>query len=417
MSTAKTRAQSDAEFGVHRLMGSPDGPVMYIEELDMDVPTFIDPRDDLIPQGYNRRFSRLSHHIPIAFRGDYTPEQLPEEYVASAGGPDAFRVNSEGFVLCGAHRVDGGLCGSKAVNRSGLCRNHGGALHPADKLLAGTNLSITKVEPERIASLDRVQRFIAGLMEVSELDDDEVAGCFVRNDQGVAISGFKIGVKFEQQITKELHIRLNRFLRSKTPEMLKIMCDIAESDLVEAADRIKAIQWISERTMGKTPDVLLVSGTDKPYEAIFEQIESGSREEFRAIEQKQTIDAEIVTTWDSNDDYSDPESEPSEWSGTDDGVDARSEHGLSAEIPIDDPMGFADEIIRKQKEAKELRERVSRAKRRRYAARAQGVGLSGDIAWLVQWRACDDGSGEWIGVLVPPEKQSKRLLDKLSATG
>ena len=40
------------------IMGEPDGPVMFVDELDREVPTFIDPRDDLIPDGYKDRFKR-----------------------------------------------------------------------------------------------------------------------------------------------------------------------------------------------------------------------------------------------------------------------------------------------------------------------------------------------------------------------
>lgn len=71
------------------------------------------------------------------------------------------------------------------------------------------------------------------------------------------------------------------FLQTKTASMLNVMVDIAESDLVEPADRIKAAQWVAERTMGKTPDVIIHGKVDAPYEAIFESIDAGSREDYR----------------------------------------------------------------------------------------------------------------------------------------
>lgn len=215
--------------------------------------------------------------------------------------------------------------------------------------------------------------------------------------------------------------------------MLKIVAEIAKSDLVEAGDRLKAAFWVAERTMGKTPDVLIHSQTDKPYESIFEQIETSSRDQYRAIESGVDVeDASIIDAesfeYGQDDDYSDSvvdegqgdsgsngdrvaddSNQSQRWSNVADDA-SNADHGIGAGIPVHDPAGYANEILEKRKEAKALRDRIQAAKRRRIVARAQGVGLRGDIAFAIRYRK---HGNRFKAILVAPHQQTQRDLDKI----
>lgn len=409
--------------------GEPDGPDQFVEELGLHVPTYVNPRTDLLPH-MGAKFQRLSHHVPFEMRGIYKREWLPVEYLRTAH----LHTDLAGYVLCNGTKQNGEQCPNRAVNRAPFCKNHGGALHPADKKMSAE--SNAPKDAKRVAKMDRPQKFMQGLLTVEELDDEEIQKLFIRNNDGVPVPVLKLGPRFVAQVTRELHARLNRYLQSKTPAMLHVMVDIAESDLVEPADRIRAAIWVAERTMGKTPDVLIHGTTDKPFQSIFEQIETTSREDYRAIESSrpEVVDAEVVE-YSENDDYSDPLLDDEQGdSGPNRDCDAsihddnderdrgedgsisglrNTSHDINPRIPVDDPHGYANEVIRKKAEAKELRERIARNKRRRIVARIQGVGLHGDVSWVIQFKK--KGS-EVIGVLVPPHKQTEKLLAKIEAS-
>jgi hypothetical protein len=243
-------------------------------------------------------------------------------------------------------------------------------------------------------------------------------------------------MKFEAMLSKELHNRLNRFLKSKAPSMLDVMVNIAESDLVEPADRIKAAIWVSERVMGKTPEVLITAKTEAPYETIFETVESGSRDHYRKIQAQRAIemgagdihDAEVVD--DEDVEYEADDSGQVATDGDSGSIRVSSESDLddssrrnaddSESVPttntgirIDDPRGYAQSVIDRKNEAKELRTRLAKAKRRRFAARANGAGLGDSPPWLIDWAQA--AGGLWVARVVAPSQQSQRVLDKIKA--
>ena len=363
--------------------GDADGPDVFVDQLGFIVPTFIDPRVDLLPKGTLTRFKRVSHHIPFQMRGHFKPEDWPEEYRQKI----EYSVNDDGYVLCAGISENGkknGLgCRSKAANRTQFCRNHGGGLHPLDKKIS---TETTMPAPlERIKGLDRPQRFMQGFLPIEDLADEEITGMFVYDDAGKKISSLSLGIKIHQRITQELHRRMNRFLQTKTASMLTVMVDIAESDLVEPADRIKAAQWVAERTLGKTPDVIIHGTTEQPYETIFESIDAGSRDSYRkSIESHQVgsqdgsvagyldiLDAEVDEE-DGSDEESDQESEPF--------VAEVAE--VAESVEINSNVSAAHEVERQ----KELRKARSKAKQRRYAARAMGASTAGDMSWAIEWK-------------------------------
>lgn len=437
-------------------LGDPDGPLRFIETLEREVPTYRDPREELIPEHARGKFKRLDYHVPFVLRGPFKLEDWPLQYVAKIAEP---RTDIEGYVLCGGLNRDGGLCGRQAVNRCHFCPNHGGALHPADKKMSKDVLA--PMPQDRIERMDRVVQFMQGFLQPHDLEDDEVQKGFIRNDQGQPVPAKKLGFKFEAQVAKELHSRLNRFLQSQTSDMLHVMVDIAKNDLYEAADRIKAAIWVSERTMGKTPDVVLQGTTTAPYASILESVESGSREDYRKSIQStrpevfgekfgRSGDSEVVVEAEvlgessgieevedgrSSDEledqgqhqvrvprYSeertsdDPRPAFSDRWGTDgsgefavsakeDGsyTDSGSDHSVKAR---------AEEIAQKRTTRLDQQKAIRKAKQRRFAARAVGSTSLDKHPWLFDFRKLRGTTKKQLK-LIPPDQQTEAVVKRI----
>lgn len=383
--------------------GDADGPDLYVEQLGIIVPTFINPRNDLIPV-QARAYKRVKHHIPFQMRGNFKPEDWPEEYREKV----EWTVDDDGFVLCSAVAAKtNGRCRNKAVNRENYCRNHGGGLHPLDKKISSAN--VVEVPESRIRGLTRPQRFMQGFIPIEDISDEEISGMFIYNDDGTRVQSLSLGVKIHQQIAQELHRRMNRFLQTKTASMLSVMVDIAESELVEPADRIKAAQWVAERTLGKTPDVIIHSTTEQPYEAIFESIDAGSREDYRKkIEEPrleldrgfhEIFDAEVI---EESEDSDSGESDP--WTASSSPTESASNGSLESARRASDN---ADELQRQQ----EIKKARAKQKQRRYAARAVGATNTHDMPWLIEWKF---DKGTFRMKLVCPDEQTQAKLDKVT---
>lgn len=398
--------------------GDADGPPQWVDELGREVPTFINERLDLVASyhGRDKAFIRLNHHVPFKMRGIFQPGDWPQAHRLRMG---KIRTDLGDFVLCTgvnrgrSDRGGGKLCKSRAVNRTMFCAAHGGSLHPADRKISA--MSVAPLPPDRIDNLDRVQKFMQGFIKTEELDDDEVQGGFVRNSQGMPIIGWRLGAKFQAQLTKELHRRLNEFLKTKTPDMLKVMVDIAENDLFEAADRIKAATWVAERTMGKTPDVLVTATTDAPYQSILSGIESSSRESYRETAEKYRnedgasagTDLEILDVevdYDSSEQGTSKVEQKAEVFVDSDGGD----HGSVA--------GYADRIDDERTRRVERAKSIRKAKARRYAARAVGATSMSDQPWLVEFVKTRNGGHSnptWKMKLWPPDQQTPSIVDRI----
>lgn len=384
--------------------GDADGPDTFVDQLGIVVPTFIDPRNDLIP-GRAKSCKRVKHHIPFKMRGFFTATDWPEKYRVTI----SWRQDDDGFVLCDGTTRNGNPCSSKAVNRTRYCRNHGGGLHPLDKKISIKN--VVEVPKDRIAQLTRVQRFLQGFISVEELSDEEIQGMFLYEDDGTKIQSISLGIKIHQQIAQELHKRLNRFLQTKTASMLAVMVDIAESELVEPADRIKAAQWVAERTLGKTPDIIIHGKSDAPYESIFQTIDAGSREDYRKKisstrlelggEHDPILDVEIVGQPEHRNQRNErAERDENHHSG---------QSSTSSNLESAQRCGENNDELNRQKELKKAR---AKAKQRRYAARAVGATTTHDLPWLVEWKFLSNGTFRM--KLVCPDDQTPAKLDKVN---
>lgn len=404
----KDKIVSDLGKGV--TFGDADGPNIFIPEFGFIVPTFVDPRIDLIPARSLKRFKRVNYHVPFKMRGFFSGLDWPEEFRSTI----EWREDDDGYVLCNAtsERNDGKKCRSKAVNRTQFCRSHGGGLHPLDK-----KMSIKSTVPapqDRVEKLNRPQKFMQGFLPIEEISDEEIQGMFLYNDDGTRVSSMTLGVKIHQQLAQELHRRMNRFLQTKTASMLQVMVDIAESELVEPADRIKAAQWVAERTLGKTPDIIMHGKVDAPYEAIFETIDAGSREDYRTqvasarLELGGTsdsyLDAEIIEQSEDSD------LEPVAADRQDESGSGYSDHGSSLEHARR-ASEKRDDVDRQ----KEIRKARAKAKQRRYAARAAGVATTQDLPWMIEWKFIDKGkySGCFTMKLVCPDEQTESKIGRV----
>ena len=339
----------------------------------------------------------VDYHVPFALRGIYKPDDLPEGYREAY----QFKTDVEGYVICAGKTKENFPCASRATNRARFCRVHGGALHPADKKISGQTLG--HIDEKRVAKMDRVQQFMQGLILVEQLSDNEIQGGFIYNNEGIAVVAAKLGAKFQAMLTKELHNRLSRFLQSKASSMLNVMVDIAENDLFEAADRIKAATWIAERTLGKTPDVVLHGDANKPYESVFDDhVESGSRESYRtqitssrleSDDGSDVIDVELVSESHDQEDCDD------------------AAQGLVADAQ--EAQDAADEIEQRKAEAKAARDRIKKAKQHRFAARANGATSLESAPWLIDFKKKGNA---FTARLIPPDRQTPAVLARLSAT-
>lgn len=425
-------------------MGEPDGPMRFVKSLGMEVPTFISPRDDLRTQYRNAKAHKnVDYHIPISKRGTYRPESLAD-YDPELDYP----ATETGMVRCGALMQRGRICQKAARNRTGFCSNHGGALHPADKLF----ISERGIMPSDVTKMSRMQMVEMGIIKVSELTDEEIAKGAIRNDDGTFTPNSQlVSVKINAQMRTEFFERADRFIRENVMDMLGEMRRIALSPVEEAKDKIQAIQWLTERALGKTPDVLITNQTDKPFDQLLGDISGGSREEYRnsqrelagrlidgefeskiivddenyeddEIDDENVADAEVadvpngvqiqviegdVVEVDSSDI---PESEGAQEIGSrilpmespgDSVAESDSVEGrTAAQLGVTNPAEIA--AMRKaQKDA------IKRRRNKRYAARAIGATTLDDLPYHLVFKECEtQRDGKFIRMkLVAPEDQ------------
>lgn len=418
-------------------LGEPDGPMRFIPQFGFEVPTYIDPRLDLKnfdPKSENAA-KRVDYHIPFQKRGKFKVKDWPEEYAKQHARQ---RVDLEGYVLCNGINSAGLPCARRATNRTHFCAAHGGALHLADKKLSvDTNVNLPE---ERIEKLDRPQLFMQGFLSVEDLEDDEIKGRFIRNNEGREVKARALGIKFEQEITREFHRRINEYLISKTPKALEVLTEIIESDMVEPADRLKAIGMLTDRTMGKPADVIIHGTTSKPYETILDSIENGgTREDYRKrvassrpvgeIEQNQTpLDAEVEYDIENEDEEFDSlersvlvRDRENQESGKVRLVDSsRNDNSSSSSSGHEDEnstLGYVDEITAKRAAVKEAKKRIQDAKKRRFAGRAVGAKSLDAIPFGLEFHMIKTGkmAGKLRMKLVAPSQLTEARVARMAS--
>jgi hypothetical protein len=384
----------------HHWLGETDGPMRFIPSLGMEVPTFVDPREDLKSKA-NAAGAHIAvdYHIPMGMRGSYKPEQL-----ANYEEGMAYPLAKAGNVRCGGLKADGQICQKMAQHRTGFCTNHGGAIHPADKFFSANRA----IAPTDLSLLTRVQKFQLEIIPLSELTDEEISKMAIRDDDGVFKKvDDKFRAKFRQMFMRELFNRADDYMSGNAMRMLEVVKEIADSDIHEARDRLDAAKWSIERVFGKTPDILLTNKSDKPFETLFADVVSGTREDYRqgnvpAIDMGNVIEGEIVIEdgteeEDDNDDvdiYEEVNSQPVtinvEFSDatvaapiTESGSDRGDNDGdTDGDIDI---LDLDAARAAKAQQIKDAKDKITRARKRRFAARAQGLNSISNVAYGVKF--------------------------------
>lgn len=284
------RQYSNGTVGTVELVGEPDGPVTWVPELALEVPTY------LTPGSKGMSAPTLQHHVPYAYRGPYKLDQ------AMVPMPENVRVNpSNGNVLCCIDPYYNNYkeCTTAAQNRTRFCERHGGALHPFDKLLS---------DPKAFSDYgSRYQQFKNGQLGVIDLDDEELAYQVIKPRSMMKVDFRNQSSKDVIQLRKqtltneqraamadELMRRREADLQAALGGAIKSLIDISTSDVYEGADRVKASTFIIEKVMGKAPEKLQIEQT-KPWETVFSGVAGGTREEARAARELDNfVDVEVV---------------------------------------------------------------------------------------------------------------------------
>ena len=422
--TLSTYLQKDLD----QIAAPPDGDLVFIDLIGFEVPSFVDPRYDLVQPGQVAKRPRLNHHVPLAYRGPFRPEDLPERSLWTG------ETNEEGLCVCTGKKKDGLPCRAEAQNRSQFCGMHGGALHPADKKMTKLPSGILP-DIAQARKLTRSQKVMMEIIPVEELGDDEIQGLFVYDDDGRKVKSRKLTEKIHAAMVKEMMTRAQDSTQSALMSMLGVIQGIAEDPLNEAGDRLKAAVWMAERSIGKTPEVVIHGKTDAPYEQIFTSLETTSRDDYRrSLESGNIIEAEVIPDGDSrqsgvtDDGARDDElrtngsgvlAEDYTYSRTDfddAGFDQSDGNDDSDEDESTVAERRARDIAERRSQLKRQRERrdqMQKAKNRRYAARAAGMTQVDDVPWMIEWKPTGK-QGYFCAKLWPPDAITPDIADRIA---
>lgn len=258
-------------------VGTPDGPSLYVPELGWEVGTFL-----VAPGG---KYPALKHHVPINCRGPFRPKDL-----ANYDAEKTYRTDKLGWMLCYSRIKSGERCNRKAVNRYPRCNFHGGRVHPLDKIVEEPK----QPENGEPLKLSRYQQFLAKQITVDDLDDEEVMQFGFRDERGRIFKPRNIPREVVHLFTRAIYDRALHELKINAVEATKTLASIMVDTSNEASIRLKAAEAILDRTLGKAPQVVAITGT-AAWEEVFDAIGSTTREESRRKREPKVIEGEIVT--------------------------------------------------------------------------------------------------------------------------
>lgn len=250
------------------LVGIPDGPVKFVEELGEDVPTF---------RKEPPRRKCLMHHVPLHKRGTFRPDQL-----ANYDPTREYRTDPMGYLLCYAKVKDQTTgeerrCKRKAENRFPRCASHGGGLHPWDKVAEKPSQPLTE---EQFQAMSRYQQYKAGFITIDDLTDEELALQGFRAKNGKIYQPKKLDRELALAFNRALFDRASQELRNGTVKAATTLVKMVEDPNLDAALRLKAATEILDRNLGKAANVVTVTH-QAPWEEMFEAIQGGKRRDAR----------------------------------------------------------------------------------------------------------------------------------------
>lgn len=131
----------------------------------------------------------------------------------------------------------------------------------------------TKRSRGLVAVPPRVQALLDGTLDISELDEEELARGYPRAADG----SFRnppvvIPRAIHARMMRELFERANRKLRENLTDAAATMVSIINNPELDPKIRLDASKWLIERTMGKTPDVT-VNIEEKRIDKLFERLD------------------------------------------------------------------------------------------------------------------------------------------------
>ena len=256
-------------------IGVPDGPARYVPELGCEVGTFT--------QEPSTGKACLKYHVPLHMRGPFRAPDL-----ANYDPSKTYRTNNLGYLLCYGSTAAGELCKRRAVNRYPRCDHHGGSLHPLDHVVSDQD-PMANLDPEKMT---RYQQYLAKMLTVDDLDDEEVLNFGFRMPGGQIYRPRNIPRELVNEFTKALYDRALHEIKVNAVEAAKTLATIMMDPNNDANIRLKAAESILDRSIGKAPQQLNITA-GAPWEEIFESITTATREQSRA-NRGNIIDAELA---------------------------------------------------------------------------------------------------------------------------
>lgn len=150
---------------------------------------------------------------------------------------------------------------------------------------------------EAARNMTRQEMFNRGLIQVSELDDDELVAGRCRGPDGkipkVTRTLGDIPRDLYEEMIAEHHRRTHELYRQQLNNALNTMVECMTDPAAEWRDRNDAAKYITERVMGKPQERVNVTVTKAPWEELMGDVAHITREQHQALKAG-TIDAEVV---------------------------------------------------------------------------------------------------------------------------
>lgn len=115
---------------------------------------------------------------------------------------------------------------------------------------------------------DRVADLVSGVLSVEDMDDEELARGYPKNRNGTFAGRPPKVIPYvvHQQIQREFYKRMQETMKKSMPAALEQLAKIATDIHREDRDKLKAIDMILNRVMGKPIERVEISSGEKPFE-------------------------------------------------------------------------------------------------------------------------------------------------------
>lgn len=112
-------------------------------------------------------------------------------------------------------------------------------------------------------STERWAKLLSGTITVADLDDEEIRRMRVRGkDGGFSGKGRSMPSSIAQAFHQEAIKRANDRIRTAAPEAVQALLDIGRNPDVKEGDRVRALMYVVDRALGKTPETVNIKSDD-----------------------------------------------------------------------------------------------------------------------------------------------------------